>query len=321
MVYSTIPYMHVAYVVLALSSCSTNGLLVWIIFRKRRLRTNSNIIIASLSISDFLLGATIAPVEVAHTLQTTFTIVGYGCLAHQVMMIYIPLVSILHLLVVALERFVKIVYSLRYVNIITKNRVAVLIVLAWTFPLCVSVVPFTNSDLFSTGNASDQSCSTLDLLSCPYIAFVFTVIGTTCILMTVLYGILLKIACRHAMEIRCINVQICKQKSTNNKRELKIVGVLIVTVGYFIISWTPFTVAVFEQCISSRYPPYWYPVVFLAYFNSTVNPMIYGIGNRDLRMSLMELCFGRKHDAEIPSNLTKVTTIAKFEDSIGHTAF
>ncbi|XP_063406043.1 histamine H2 receptor-like [Mytilus trossulus] len=135
MVYSTIPYMHVAYVVLGLSSCSTNGLLVWIIFRKRRLRTKSNIIIASLSISDFLLGATIAPVEVAHTLQTNFTIVGYGCLAHQVMMIYIPLVSILHLLVVALERFVKIVYPLRYVIIITSNKVAGLIVLAWTVPL------------------------------------------------------------------------------------------------------------------------------------------------------------------------------------------
>ncbi|XP_063406044.1 putative trace amine-associated receptor 3 [Mytilus trossulus] len=55
-------------------------------------------------------------------------------------MIFVPLVSIVHLLLVAVERFVKIVYPLHYHMIATRSRAVILIIFTWLFPFSPSSV-------------------------------------------------------------------------------------------------------------------------------------------------------------------------------------
>lgn len=105
-------YMYIAYIILGISSCSVNATLIWIIIRKKSFHTISNIIVVSLASSDFMLGIVVSPMKMVHHLLPEFILDGHCCLAHQVLMIFTPVVSICHLLLVAVERFVKIVFPL-----------------------------------------------------------------------------------------------------------------------------------------------------------------------------------------------------------------
>jgi hypothetical protein len=105
-------YMYIAYIILGLSSCFANATLIWIIIRKGSFHTISNILVVSLASSDFMLGIVVSPMEMVHHLLPEFILDGHCCLGHQVLMIFAPVVSICHLLLVAMERFVKIVFPL-----------------------------------------------------------------------------------------------------------------------------------------------------------------------------------------------------------------
>lgn len=79
-------------------------------------------------------------------------------------MICVPLVFIVHVLLVAVERFAKIVYPLHYHRIVTRSRSVVLIVLTWLFPFSVSLLPFMgiHQNMESTDN-TDNACVTFSI--------------------------------------------------------------------------------------------------------------------------------------------------------------
>jgi hypothetical protein len=62
--------------------------------------TISNILVVSLASSDFMLGIVVSPMEMVHHLLPEFILDGHCCLGHQVLMIFAPVVSICHLLLV-----------------------------------------------------------------------------------------------------------------------------------------------------------------------------------------------------------------------------
>ncbi|XP_052089331.1 cannabinoid receptor type 1A-like [Mytilus californianus] len=230
-------------------------------------------------------------------------------------MIFVPLVSIVHLLLVAVERFVKIVYPLHYHRIATRSRAVVLIVLTWLFPFCVSLLPFMgiHQNMESTNN-TDNTCATLDMLPCPYLNAVIGMIGLISVFMVILYTVIMKIAYRHAKELR--KIQIPKQKGKIRKSsELKALIVLVMTVMYFVLSWAPFSVSIIDECMSGQIASYYTTSIFIAYFNSTVNPLIYGIGNRELRNSFLAICSKQKRN-EIAPVTTVITAISMTERKI-----
>ncbi|XP_063406045.1 adenosine receptor A2a-like [Mytilus trossulus] len=314
----TLPYMYISFIILGTTSCAANATLIWIILRNRNFRTISNVIIVSLATSDFLLGFIVSPMEMMHHLLPDFDVIGYGCLAHQVVMIFVPLVSIVHLLLVAIERFVKIVYPLHYHSIATRSRAVILIGLTWLFPFTVSLLPFMgiHQNMEST-NTTDSTCATLDMLPCPYLNTVLGMIGVICVFMVILYSVIMKIAYRHAKELR--KIRIPKQKGKIFKSsELKALIVLVMTVMYFVLSWAPFSVSVIDECISGQIASYYTPAIFIAYFNSTVNPLIYGIGNRDLRNSFIAICSKQKRN-EIAPFITATTAVSMTERKTAET--
>lgn len=307
-----IPYMYVAYMVLGITSCSANGTLIWIILRNRNFITTSNVIIVSLAASDFALGFIVSPMEMMHDLLPNFDIVGYGCLAHQVIMIFIPLVSIVHLLLVAVERFIMIVFPLHYHSIATTSRIALLLVAGWCFPLSLCILPFAGvHQNMVRVNGTSGTCSTLDMLPCRYLFSIIGIIGIICVIMAILYTLIMKIAYRHAQQMRRFTLPNPKSRFSK-ATELKALSVLVITVLYFIFSWTPFTINVVDECVTMKPTPYYTPAVFIAYFNSTVNPIIYGIGNRELRKSFLASCCRRKPTVAPDNTLfTTVSAVGK----------
>lgn len=63
---------------------------------------------------------------------------------------------------------------------------------------------------------------------------------------------------------------------------------------------------------------YYTTAIFIAYSNSTVNPLIYGIGNRDLRNAFLAICSKRKRNEMAPVT-TAITAISMRERKIAET--
>ncbi|XP_075248898.1 putative G-protein coupled receptor No18 [Convolutriloba macropyga] len=83
-----------------------------------------------------------------------------------------------------------------------------------------------------------------------------------------------------------------RRKLTNQASELKAFRILSVVMGAFIINWFPFfALYVFEGVCTHCIIPTWVMtlVVWLGYFNSSINPFIYVFCNRQFRMAFMKL--------------------------------
>jgi len=112
-----------------------NGLFITAMRKKRRLQTMHNILLASMSATDLAVGICCQPVFVVQEIFLAasgslfvyckfFTIqrATTSCLC---------LLSPLHLVLIAVERFVTMKYSLQYDSIVTRFRVTVAVACCW----------------------------------------------------------------------------------------------------------------------------------------------------------------------------------------------
>lgn len=77
--------------------------------------------------------------------------------------------------------------------------------------------------------------------------------------------------------------------------DVKGVIVIFVTVGLFIFTIFPLIFAVYIECtLFSVSIDSWFVIMFLAFANSLVNPLIYGLGNKTIRQKLFLCICGTK---------------------------
>lgn len=112
-----------------------NAVVIILVKIKRRLQTNYNILLASLAGTDLLVGLVAQPAFVA---QEIYLLVGGSpsvfCTLDsitQVLTICLCLASLFNLVLISVERFVAMKYSLRYESIVTKFRLTAAVACSW----------------------------------------------------------------------------------------------------------------------------------------------------------------------------------------------
>ena len=121
--------------IIAVSSIIGNGLVIYLIVFKRRLRTTNNWFVLSLAIADFCIG-----------LFTTLT--GFLCTFHfrcdyrmQITFYnFFLFASTLNLWTMAIDRYIGIVNSLRYASLMTTTRVITMVSLSWSISFLAAFV-------------------------------------------------------------------------------------------------------------------------------------------------------------------------------------
>lgn len=110
-----------------------NAIVLWLVVRNESLRTISNLFLASLAAADFVVGLVIDPVWI-------FTrCVGYDANSHvqtygeviDYLWIHTTVATTFNLCCVTMDRYLAILYPLRYQDILTKRRCYILIVTIW----------------------------------------------------------------------------------------------------------------------------------------------------------------------------------------------
>jgi hypothetical protein len=264
---------YVAYYSLLISAGFVLNLLVMItIFSRNRLRTIPNAFMVSLSVADILLATVAIPLRLVERLNRNknydITSVVYPC---------IGVASIFSLCCVTLDRYMHIRHHLNYEKHMNKKRAIGIVAGLWVFSvLQAAVFIFVYEHRINEAIYND-----VRVVICFVIPAIFV---------CVTYTKLIVIARSHARVIAATSITI-PNLSCTQKKDFKILKVIALVVGTLVLCWFPFLVTVsyelhHDTARSRKFHLFKDIAECLACSTCVLNPVIYGLLRRDLRISM-----------------------------------
>ncbi|KAL2082515.1 hypothetical protein ACEWY4_022333 [Coilia grayii] len=253
----------------------------------KQLHTPTNMLVMSLALADLLLGLTVMPFSIIRSVDGCWYYGDAFCLLHSSFDMFLTSASIFHLIFIAIDRHQAVCNPLLYHTRITLPVAWLMIAVSWSvaaaysFSLLYSKANVKGLDDFLRSIYCVGSCN---LLFNALWGALDTMIAffLPCSVMVGLYAKIFSVAKGHAKKIedvsRGLNMNgehVIKSNSTEHKAA-KTLGIVV---GAFILCWLPF----FVNSIVDPYTNFSTPVIlfeiftWLGYFNSTLNPIIYGL--------------------------------------------
>ncbi|OCT58468.1 hypothetical protein XELAEV_18002140mg [Xenopus laevis] len=131
-------------VILALITLATllsNAFVITTVYQTRKLHTPANYLIASLAFTDLLVSILVLPIAIVYTVTGKWTLGQIICDMWLSSDITCCTASILHLCVIALDRYWAITDAVEYTKKRTPKRAVVMIALVWVFSISISMPP------------------------------------------------------------------------------------------------------------------------------------------------------------------------------------
>ncbi|XP_061452775.1 5-hydroxytryptamine receptor 1D [Rhineura floridana] len=127
--------------VITLATMLFNMFVIITIILTRKLHTPANYLIGSLAATDLLVSILVMPVSIAYTVSHIWTFGQIMCDIWLSSDITCCTASILHLCVIALDRYWAITDALEYTKRRTASRAALMIAVVWVISICISMPP------------------------------------------------------------------------------------------------------------------------------------------------------------------------------------
>ncbi|XP_075873721.1 5-hydroxytryptamine receptor 1B [Nelusetta ayraudi] len=127
--------------VVTLATTLSNAFVIATISQSKKLQTPANFLIASLAVTDLLVSILVMPVCVLYTVTHTWTLGQVVCDVWLSSDITCCTASILHLCVIALDRYWAITDAVDYTKKRTPGRAAGMVAVAWVIAISISLPP------------------------------------------------------------------------------------------------------------------------------------------------------------------------------------
>uniref|UniRef100_A0A8C5L2G0 5-hydroxytryptamine receptor 1B n=1 Tax=Jaculus jaculus TaxID=51337 RepID=A0A8C5L2G0_JACJA len=127
---------------ITLATTLSNAFVIATVHRTRKLHTPANYLIASLAVTDLLVSILVMPISTMYTVTGRWTLGQVVCDFWLSSDITCCTASIMHLCVIALDRYWAITDAVEYSAKRTPKRAAVMIALVWVFSISISLPPF-----------------------------------------------------------------------------------------------------------------------------------------------------------------------------------
>ncbi|OQV17393.1 Histamine H2 receptor [Hypsibius exemplaris] len=300
--------------IIVIGTIAGNVLVCVAIGWSRQLRKNiTNAFCASLAISDLLLGLFVLPISFGRLMTDNWTLGTVLCNVYISMDVFLSTASILNLFIVSIDRYYAITRPLLYRTIITKRTATVMLTIVWLMSAVIGFLP-----IYLGWNTEDGRVQNVDNpLICDFpvenLFYSFTIgVGTFYIPLLILYLMytkILTISYGHVKAIRAqttLHNQFDGEKQNSNKNILlqhRATLTLFIIVGAFSICWLPyFTCFTISPLTAMSDRPLMANIfLWMGYFNSFINPFVYGMTNREYRSAFHQLlCSWRKHPEHFP---------------------
>ena len=272
-----------------------NTILIHTIIWRRSLYNAGNVFIVNLSICDLITATSTIPFDTDFILRGYYNYGTFICgLKETVFMFSLPS-SMVNLLLLTVERFIKIIYPYRYPNIFIKKNVILVLLLSWSYYGIVALFPLMYDS--NASHVADGKC----FVSVPlhYVSYQLTVnffIPLCCII--TMNMMIFRTARRHA---RCIQKQMSsignsrrRQRFLTTSVNYKAAKTIMILVGLFLVCWLSYIILVTANIMCDICHPR--EVTWLGnainYSSIALNPVLYGLHNKQIRQVIIRQLVG-----------------------------
>lgn len=289
-----------------------NTLILVSLYRFTCLHTKTNVFVLNLAIADLFLAVFAMPFTLISSIKYDWIFGTAMCQILGVLNSIFCEASIMTLTFVSIERFVAIVYPLKYETLITTKRVKVVIGYIWLQAVLCASSTFIFSEF--TFLKFESICTVDWGRSIAYtLVFVIIFLYVPFLITAVLYCVILKTAIKQRRRIEVIKVweistERCSKRvqrggkpapngARKTAKEHKATVMIAIVVGTFCVCWFPHSVGVF--CIldsDCKWDDSFYvATTWLAMLNSAMNSIIYGLMNRSFRRAFKSVLFCERY--------------------------
>ncbi|XP_014875533.1 trace amine-associated receptor 13c-like [Poecilia latipinna] len=273
------PYFEVMLVYTALSFISVltvilNLLVIVAISHFRQLHTPTNVLLLSLAVSDFLVGLLMFFQIIL--INGCWFLGDIICVLYQYLAYTITAASITTMVLISVDRYVAICYPLQYSTRMTQKLVKLCVCVCWSGSVIFQCV-ILKDDLQQPGRYN--SCYGECIIVINYVVGFVDMTFNLILPITVIVVLYVRIFTVAAAQARAMRSQVAAPALhgplTRMKSELKAARTLGVVVVVFLLCMCPyFCVAITgqDQLLNASSATF---VIYLIYFNSCLNPIIY----------------------------------------------
>ncbi|XP_065554776.1 adenosine receptor A3-like [Lathamus discolor] len=258
----------------AVLSTLGNILVIWVVRRNSTSQNTTLHFIVSLALADIAMGILVMPLAIVVSLGISAHF--YTCLAMCCLMVAFSNASILSLLAIAIDRYLRVKLPTRYKIITTERRVWWALGLCWFLSLLIGLVPMFGWNKAAARTSEFLRCQFISVMRMDYMVYLIFFTWTL---------VPLLIMCALYIEIFYIIRTKLSQGSTNTRgtggfygREFKTAESLALVLFLFAISWLPLCImnCVSYFCPKSEIPEVlMYLGILLSHANSAMNPIVY----------------------------------------------
>lgn len=293
---------------------SENGLIIFLMCRKKILRTLTNMFLTSLALSDLISGLARMPLLFICMEMDVSIIV---CVASTVFNRFTAISSVCHVLLIAADRYIFIVHDMKYRTFVTKRRAVVATIAVWLISILASVVQLSWY-IFHGLEIGDRNAFMDDLNKQYGLACIVLFFAGPFLLIFYIYGrifyISYKLNQNDRKRIRTYNY---KQPSGSLRHEWRGRSVLLITLIIFGGCWLPYFFGVLHDHMSSSEDstqPIWSQrlQICLGFIPMMLNPILCTLAKKDFRNALKEIVIGRNSLRHFNQDISLQTTRERF---------
>ncbi|XP_029985090.1 trace amine-associated receptor 1-like [Sphaeramia orbicularis] len=241
-----------------------NLLVIMSIIYFKQLHTPTNYLVLSLAVSDLLVGAVVLPFSTILFLNPCFPLQDILCKIRGGFDVMLCTSSMLNLCFISVDRYYAVCQPLKYKTKINVHVIIIMILVTWTVSLVNAISITLRAQSQKTCPLFQNSNSTI---IGAFLAFYIPVI-----IMFYIYMKIFLVALKQARSI-----QNTKSGATASKMERKATKSLVIVMGVFLISWTPFILCITISPLNYSLVPKAVIETFkwFGWSNSMFNPLIY----------------------------------------------
>ncbi|XP_013989371.1 adenosine receptor A1 [Salmo salar] len=287
---------EVAYTVLevliAVACCLGNVLVIWAVWSSSNLRQPTFCFLVSLAAADFLVGSVAVPLAVLvdGRVYTSFNV----CLFISCVVVMLTITSVMSLLAISVDRFLRVFIPFRYKRTVTERRSWVVVAICWFVAFMLSFPPmfgwYNRDTLSHSGNSTTIICRFLDVIPMSYLVYFafFLCTLTPLLVMAVLYCYIFCSIQRNMRE----KVGSGAKSHTYFRKERSLARSLALVLVLFAFCWLPLDIM---NCVAyfgnpSDIPQQaFYMGILLSHGNSAVNPIVYALKIRKIQEAYLRI--------------------------------
>ncbi|XP_050968564.1 adenosine receptor A3 isoform X6 [Labeo rohita] len=261
-------------VLIAVGCCLGNVLVIWAVWKSGALNKPTFCLIVSLAVADFLVGAVAIPLAVIVDIHVKIPF--YACLFISCVLIVPLQASVLTLLAIAVDRFLRVRIPFRYKSTVTKRRSWFLAAVCWILASVLGFLPmfgWYNHDTLAHYNSTSIDCQFIAVIPNTYlIHFIFE----GCFLPPL--AIMIALYCYIFFKIRSRRAGLASETGTYTQKKYKLASSLVLVLALFVVCWLPLhmiqCIMYYNQNINVPSIALYFGIL-LCHANSMVNPVVY----------------------------------------------